>query len=135
MIEMLFVLIVIGGLTSIAAPKVTMFVNDARVARATGDIKAIQVDIMKHVAQYDVLPASLAAVQRAGFQDPWGRPYIYSVPGGGRLDAFGVPLNTQFDLYSLGEDGASSASIMAGPSQDDIVLGNDGGFIGQASRY
>lgn len=135
MIEMLFVLIVIGGLTSIATPKVTMFVNDARVARATGDIRAIQVDIMKYIGEHDTPPPGLAAIQRTGTLDPWGQPYIYVAPGGSRVDAFGVPLNQVFDLYSVGENGTTSASIMTGASQDDIVLGNDGGFIGQASRY
>ena len=51
------------------------------------------------------------------------------------MDQFGVPVNTAFDLYSLGEDGSSSPSIMTMPSQDDVLLGDDGGFIGLATRY
>jgi len=135
MIEMVFVLILIGVLTSIVAPRVNVFLDDARGARATGDIKAVQADIMNYLTQHDSLPPSLGAIQRSALQDPWGQPYVYSTPGGARLDQFGVPLNTAYDLYSVGADGATAASIMAGASRDDIVLGNDGGFIGLATRY
>jgi general secretion pathway protein G len=46
-----------------------------------------------------------------------------------------VPVNSTFDLYSLGPDGKSSPPFTAAPSQDDIVRANDGGFIGLASDY
>ena len=59
--------------------------------------------------------------------------------GGGngavRKDRFLVPLNSDFDLYSLGRDGQSVAPLTAAQSRDDIVRANDGGFVGLASRY
>ena len=39
-----------------------------------------------------------------------------------------------FDLYSQGKDGASVPPL-SGPGGDDIVRGNDGGFIGLGSRF
>lgn len=140
LIEMLLVLIIIGTIASIATPRLTGLIDKARGAAAIGDLDAIHTDIVGYVAQHDSLPPSLAAIGWGGRQDPWNQPYMYlnfagAIPGNARVDQFGVPLNTGFDMYSLGEDGASSPSIMTQASQDDILLGDDGGFIGLATRY
>jgi general secretion pathway protein G len=45
------------------------------------------------------------------------------------------PVNTDFDLYSMGEDGKSVAPFTAKVSQDDVVRANDGQFIGLVSAY
>lgn len=88
------------------------------------------------------LPATLAGVGRGGILDPWGRPYVYNpfppnrrVPPGARRDRFLVPLNSTFDLYSQGKDGRSVPPLNAGPSLDDVVRANDGGFIGLAAKF
>lgn len=52
-----------------------------------------------------------------------------------RLDLYNTPLNTDYDLYSCGKDGKSAASITDQQSEDDIVRGHDGGYIGRASDY
>jgi general secretion pathway protein G len=62
-------------------------------------------------------------------RDPWGNPYQYlpldgaSPPGGGgpgggggaaahaRKDRFLVPIDTDFDLYSMGKDGQSASAL------------------------
>jgi len=46
-----------------------------------------------------------------------------------------VPINTDFDLYSMGPDGRSAPPLTAKHSRDDIVRANDGAFIGLASDY
>ena len=79
-------------------------------------------------------------IGRAGLEDPWGNPYQYlpiagTGKGGFRKDRFLVPINSDYDLYSMGADGASQAPLTAKTSQDDIVRANDGGFIGLASKY
>ena len=57
--------------------------------------------------------------------------------GGGkaRKDHFLHPINTDFDLYSMGPDGKSTAPLTAKISQDDIIRANDGGFVGLAAHY
>jgi general secretion pathway protein G len=52
-----------------------------------------------------------------------------------RRDHFLVPVNTDFDLYSLGEDGKSQSPFTAADSQDDIVRANNGGYVGLVSDY
>jgi general secretion pathway protein G len=45
------------------------------------------------------------------------------------------PLNSDFDLYSIGKDGESRQPLTAKWSRDDVVRANDGGFVGLASEY
>jgi general secretion pathway protein G len=52
-----------------------------------------------------------------------------------RKDGERVPLNTDFDLYSLGPDGLSSLALPAAPSRDDVVRAANGAYIGVASNY
>lgn len=46
-----------------------------------------------------------------------------------------VPLNTDYDLYSSGPDGASVGPLTAKASRDDILRANNGRFVGPASAY
>jgi general secretion pathway protein G len=76
----------------------------------------------------------LNAIGRMNLLDPWGHPYQYqNLTGGGGTplqDFIGNDYNTDYDLYSLGPDGAS-AQVYADPtSLDDIVRSNDGGYVG-----
>jgi len=52
-----------------------------------------------------------------------------------RKDRFLVPLNSDYDLYSMGKDGQSKAPLTAPVSKDDIVRCNDGGYVGLASEF
>jgi len=63
-------------------------------------------------------------------------------PGGGgggaaqaRKDRFLVPINTDFDLYSMGKDGESVPALTAAKSRDDVVRAANGAFIGLASKF
>lgn len=137
LIELLLVCAIIGVLASLSAPKLQRSIELARVAKAIGDIGAFQIEL----SSLDSLPTSLAAIKRDTFLDPWGRPYVYlkleGTKGNGkaRKDHFLVPLNADFDLYSLGKDGISSSPLTAKASADDVVRANNGGFIGLASKY
>ena len=46
-----------------------------------------------------------------------------------------VPLNSDFDLYSLGPDGISALALPAAPSQDDVVRAANGAYIGLGANY
>jgi general secretion pathway protein G len=52
-----------------------------------------------------------------------------------RKDKNLVPINSEYDLYSVGPDGRSVGPLTAKHSRDDIVMANDGRFIGVASDY
>lgn len=52
-----------------------------------------------------------------------------------RLDQLGDSLNSDYDLYSCGKDGASAPSIDDPLSLDDVVRGRDGAYIGPVSQF
>lgn len=54
---------------------------------------------------------------------------------GVRKDRFGAPLNTDFDLYSMGKNRESADLLSTPKSYDDIVRASDGMFVGLASDF
>lgn len=52
-----------------------------------------------------------------------------------RKDRFMVIVDTDYDLYSLGGDGASAPPFTNADARDDIVRANDGGFVGLAEVF
>jgi general secretion pathway protein G len=139
--ELMVVTVVVGALASLAAPNLQRARERAQIARAVADIRVIESEIAAYMVDSFLPPASLAEIDRATLEDPWGQPYQYlriddgSGKGGFRKDKFLVPLNTDYDLYSLGADGASSGPLAAKDSQDDIVRALDGAFIGLAADF
>lgn len=143
LIELLSVVAIIGVLSAMAVPRFGDALERARVAKAIGDLRTITIDLLSA----DSLPETLAGIGREALLDPWGRPYQYlKFPGskgrgggppapGARKDRFLVPINTMFDVYSLGKDGASAPPLTAASSRDDVIVANDGGFIGPAKNY
>ena len=139
----MIVVAIIGTLAGIAIPAIQHVLFRAQIARAIGDIRAIQIDIMAFELEHDKLPVDLAEIGRTTTVDPWGRPYQYlnfeavgkGWKGMARKDHSLVPLNSTFDLYSLGRDGESSAPLTAKASRDDIVRANDGGYVGLGADF
>jgi len=141
MIEMLLVVIIIGALAALAIPNFQRVVERARLTKAIADLIVIGQDLNDYALDNNgSFPPNLATVGRGSLLDPWGRPYRYlRVPGTPigqlRKDRFLVPVNSDFDLYSMGPDGASQPPFTAGPSRDDIVRANDGGFVGRVTDF
>jgi general secretion pathway protein G len=116
-------------------------IDQARITRAVGDIRSIELDIKTFELTEGRLPVDLIEIHADMFRDPWGNPYVYTNltttkgKGKARKDRYLNPLNSDFDLYSMGEDGASSTPLTAKASRDDIVRANDGAFVGLAADY
>lgn len=141
LIELLLTMAMVGILMGIAYAGYRQVIERVRVSRAIGDIGEIQLTLDKFELNRGVLPDSLADIGMGGQLDPWGAPYQYlniaTVMGLGsvRKDRNLVPINTDFDLYSMGPDGASRPPLTANASRDDIVRANDGSFVGKAEDY
>lgn len=141
LIELLIVVVIIGALAGIVTPNLQRNADRARVAAATEEIRFLQAEIMGYRADDGELPPTLADIGREAFLDPWGNPYVYlnfiGVQGQGqkRKDRFLVPLNTEYDLYSIGADGLTAPALTAAESHDDVIRANDGGFVGLAKSY
>ncbi|MGI9629136.1 MAG: prepilin-type N-terminal cleavage/methylation domain-containing protein [Longimicrobiales bacterium] len=137
-IELLIVMSLIGILSAMALPKLSEAVEKARVANAIGGIKALEAEINEFELIMNRLPANLAEINRSATLDPWGNPFgynIYTGPGGARKDQFNVPINDDYDLWSMGADGRTNQALVSAPARDDVVRGNNGGFVGLASDY
>jgi general secretion pathway protein G len=52
-----------------------------------------------------------------------------------RKDKFLFPLNTDYDLFSLGPNGVTRPSLGETFSLDDVIRANDGGYFGLAADY
>jgi general secretion pathway protein G len=132
---------IVAILAAIAIPSYQSYVAQAKVAAATTDIMKIAQAIERYKSQNWSIPPNLTAIGLDKLLDPWGRPYSYlsftGLKGKGQMrkDKNLVPINTAYDLYSLGADGLSKPPLTAPVSYDDVILANDGGYIGLASNY
>ena len=141
LIELMIVVAIIGVLASIALPAYKDYTEKARISQAISDIAAIAVKIEAYWQDDRVYPASLAEVGAAGMRDPWGNAYRYldlTLPGStgaARKDRNLVPLNSDFDLYSMGKDGVTTSPISTTRGRNDIIRANDGRFLDIASKY
>jgi general secretion pathway protein G len=152
-VEVLIAMAIVATLSAIAVPVGTMHIDKARNARAILEIRTLEKDIASYEMKNETYPDSLSDIGRGGLHDPWGNPYQYLKiagatipgPGGGgggssimdsvRKDRFLVPVNTDYDLYSMGKDGKSHAPFTAPESLDDIARANNGGYVGIAANF
>jgi general secretion pathway protein G len=147
LVEMLIVLAIITTVAAIALPSYSGAVNKAKMVSAMGDIRRFQTNIDFYFATNGSYPDSLDEVNPEGRMDPWGQPYEYLNIAGGdskgkngkvkgcRKDKNLVPINSDYDLYSMGPDNNSQAPLTAHASRDDIIRANNGAFIGIADNY
>jgi general secretion pathway protein G len=143
LIELMITLVITSLLISIAVPAYDRFVDRAKEARAIGDIGTISIEIGKfQLRNNNALPDTLDELGTDIPLDPWDMPYEYlniatAEPGNGafRKDKNLSPLNTDFDLFSRGEDKESKGPLSAKVSRDDIVRANNGAFIGLGEDY
>jgi general secretion pathway protein G len=117
LIEIMVVVIIIGLLAAVIVPQIMSRVDEARVTKAKQDIQSLEtaltmfrLDNSKYPTTEQGLPALVAQptdpsirhwrpggyLQRIS-KDPWGNDYQYAYPGSH---------GTEYDLYSLGADGA-----------------------------
>lgn len=151
LIEVMVVAGMIALLASIALPTYEQYVQRAQAGRAARDIATISQAIARFETVNARLPVDLAEIRMAAEKDPWGNFYVYlNLPadeqrfrnGGGagtppdsRKDRFNRPVNTDFDLFSVGKDGSTEANLKGDSSLDDVVRAKDGSFIGFARDF
>lgn len=141
LVEIAVALGLIAVLTALAVPLYGGWQNRIKVQKAQDDIIAMSMVIDTFLQDNGRLPNDLAEIGRNGITDPWGNGYAYldltttSGKGSARKDHALVPLNTDYDLYSKGPDGATAGPLTAKASRDDILRANNGRFVGPADRY
>jgi general secretion pathway protein G len=143
LLELMVTLVIASLLVSLAVPAYEMYAQRAKVSAAVGEIAELSLAIEQfRLRNDDRIPLSLDELGVDVPRDPWGREYRFlNIPSTGnnkdgvRKDGRLNPLNSDFDLYSLGKDGASASPLSAKESRDDIVRANNGAFIGLGEDY
>ena len=109
LIELMLVVIIIGVLVSMVAPRLVGRSEEARIAVARADVQSnISVAIDLYELDNGRYPQGLEDLLKKTENgkgpylkkqpvDPWGRKYLYRAPG---------EHNPDYDLYSYGPDGA-----------------------------
>ena len=165
LVELMIVIAIGGILMSLGIPNFLEYRERARVQVAIAEIRLIEKEIVNYQIKNNELPESLSDAGMDDILDPWGRRYQYlrlqtdnsdddkgnsgngkgkgngsgnggsNLIGQARKDHSLVPLNSDFDLYSVGKDGKSQAPLTAKSSQDDVIRAHDGGFVGLGADY
>jgi general secretion pathway protein G len=140
LIETMMLVAVLGVLVGIAMPLYQAYRDRVRSRMAAQEIAAMAGVVQRFELDRRSLPASLDDLGLGGKLDPWGRPYVYynveaNGRGGARKDRRLNPLNTDFDLYSLGPDGKTKKQISQKDSLDDLIRASNGRFVGVAADF
>lgn len=140
LVELVIVLAIGGLLAGIVVAALQQHIAKSRQVQAILDLKEISEKIRLIDKTSGALPATLAAAGFGAKLDPWSRPYEYlDIRAAGtsqaRKDKKLKPLNSDFDLYSMGPDGLTNKSLVNSSSRDDIVRARDGAFIGTAEEF
>ena len=143
LIEIMIVVAIIGTLSAIALPNYLKYKNNARVAAAIADIRIIEKQIALYFFDNSQLPDNLGQLTTIGIvNDPWGNPYQYLRIDGGagnpqgkcRRNMSDNPVNTDYDLFSMGRDGKYKKSFKDQTSRDDVVRAYEGRYVGLVSE-
>lgn len=142
LVELLVTVTVLAALSAIAIPRFQSYRNESRNAKAISDLHILDNQISSFKMSNETWPSSLTQVPQGNMLDPWGHPYRYlqiegntKAKGHERKDKNLVPINSDFDLYSMGADGMSVSPLTAASSQDDLVRASDGHYFGLAANY
>ena len=149
LIELVIAVLIVGILATIAIPNYLRYLEKNKETTAISDINTIAGKLKEIMMENpDALPSGLATINFGHILpllDPWGNPYQYmplyghigdhSYMNQARKDHNTHPINSDFDLYSMGPDGESNKPLTSQKSRDDIIRANDGAFVGKASTF
>lgn len=150
LVEVMLVVAILGILLSIATISYSRYLEKSEAQEAVAQIREIEQAIeMYKLINYEY-PPNLATVGKGNLKDPWGNPYQYTrveAPDPTkkrdepanlknlRKDRNEHPINTDYDLYSMGKDGKTNLPITSHNSQDDVIRAKNGMFVGLVSDY
>ena len=117
------------------------FTERARVANAKAKLGEINLKADMFDLNNRRPPTSLAELNISDTTDPWGNEYVFTsfegmIGNGPKRKAHNmVPVNSYFDVYSLGPDGMTATPFTSIPGGDDIVIAGNGQYVGVACFY
>jgi prepilin-type N-terminal cleavage/methylation domain-containing protein len=131
LIELLLTVTIVSVLALIALPAYSKIRDKAKEVRCSTELREFERVIDAYAIDHSgVFPAGWDILGMAPPLDPWGNPYVISIPV---RRAFTNLINKDtFDLYSKGPDGRSDpdTDVDKPDSLDDIVRAGGGGYVG-----
>ncbi len=140
LVELMLVVVALALLTTMSMSSYQKFTDRARNAQAASDIREIDAMITRFYTQNSRYPANLGEIA-VSKKDPWKRDYMYvdfsklDDDSTKRKDGNLQPINSDYDLFSKGKDGATIKKINIAPGADDIVRGRNGNYVGLGKDY
>ena len=140
LVEAMIAMAILALVASVGYPNYVSYMEKVDISLVEKEFVQIDMEMARYFASYGEYPPDLGTIGMA-LDDPWGNPYQYLnmalADGNGRKrkDHNLVPINTDYDLYSMGPDGLSVSPLTAKPSRDDIIRANNGEYIGVAADY
>jgi len=145
LVELITVIGIIAALAAMAIPAFNNYINNSKSARAASEIRTLSTEISGYYLDKGSNPATLADINRANYKDPWKRDYVYynfaAIPAlplplapaaqAPLKDILTISNNTDYDLYSLGQDGNTAEVAGVTVTDDDIARFNNGGYVGR----
>ncbi len=137
----MIVVAIMAVLAAIAIPHYQSYIERVEYAKTLQTMRMIEKELISFNLAHGRFPETLAEAGLDTLRDPWGNPYRYlnneTAKGMGKMrkNYSFVPVNTDFDLYSMGPDGRSKAPFTAKDSRDDIIRADNGAFYGRVSQY
>ena len=120
------------------------YITRAKIVNAMGKLGTVALAVDRFELSHGRYPSSmdeLLFISESDRLDPWGNPYVFlnhaDVNGNGplRKNRNMVPVNNYFDVYSKGPDGKTATPFTSIPGGDDIVIANNGLYVGVACFY
>ena len=143
LLEILAIVAILGILASIAIVIYQDYKTKAKNSAAVAQITNLSMALTNYRAEQGVYPDDLSQIPGGNQLDPWQQPFQYlNIENGGsnwhgkcRRDRNLNPLNTDYDLYSIGADGQTAKQVNNKVSLDDIIRANNGSFIGLGADF
>lgn len=144
LLELLMVVAIMATLVAISMPMYSSYIQNVKIQLLVQNLRTMEQTILLFEELNGRLPETLEEVG-LNILDPWGNPFQYiSIRGKPltgkdkvkpRKDKSLHPLNSDYDLWSMGPDGKTALPLTAKASHDDIIRAGDGTFIGTAENY
>ncbi len=127
-------------LAAIAVPNYLSMKEKAVFDDTLKTLREVSGKINLYYMEKDHYPSTLAEAGLADQRDHWGRPFIYNPFDTAAKKTLRKyknehPINTDYDLLSLGKDGITSTNIQKKECKDDIIRANNGRFYGYGEDY
>jgi general secretion pathway protein G len=141
LLELMIVIAILAVLGAIAVPQYKSYADRATYHKLIQTMRMIDREISVFNITTGRFPENLGEVNLGYLRDPWNNSFRYLNVvtarniGQVRKNRNLVPINLDYDLYSMGPDGQSKAPLTARQSQDDIIRAENGSFFGRASDY